>query len=101
MTHILTREYMEGEQRAALRDHPCSAQNQLRVLIEHPDTHEQTRSICLTAIARLDRLEIENAALLAAAERVCWFDWSGNDDDAVKSVQVLRALCAVPSESKS
>lgn len=29
-----------------LKDHPCTAQNQLRILIKHPDTHEQTRRIC-------------------------------------------------------
>jgi hypothetical protein len=33
-------------------------------------------------------------ALVAAAERVCWFDWSGNDPDAVASIDALRATLA-------
>lgn len=32
--------------------------------------------------------EIER--LQAAAERVCWFDWSDNDDDAVAAIEALR-----------
>lgn len=32
----------------------------------------------------------ENDRLRAAAERVCWFDWSGNDSDAVAAVDALR-----------
>jgi len=42
-----------------------------------------------TFIAEL-RAEIER--LRAAAERVCWFDWSGNDDDAVAAVEELRRV---------
>ncbi len=27
---------------------------------------------------------------LEAARAVCWFDWSGNDDDAVAAIERLR-----------
>lgn len=30
--------------------------------------------------------------LLAAAERVCWFDWSDNDRDAAAAVEELRRV---------
>lgn len=37
------------------------------------------------------RLEAENSRLRAAAGRVCWFDWStDNDPDAVAAVDELR-----------
>jgi hypothetical protein len=29
-------------------------------------------------------------AIRQAAERVCWFDWSSNDSDAVASIEALR-----------
>lgn len=32
----------------------------------------------------------ESATLLHAAEAVCWFDWSGNDPDAVACIERLR-----------
>ena len=32
----------------------------------------------------------EMSRLRAAAERVCWFDWSSNDDDAVAAIDALR-----------
>lgn len=32
------------------------------------------------------------SALHAAAERVCWFDWSDNDPDAVQAIAYLRAV---------
>jgi hypothetical protein len=35
--------------------------------------------------------EIERLRVIeAAAERVCWFDWSGNDADAVAAIEELR-----------
>lgn len=38
-----------------------------------------------TRAARPDR-----EGLRAAAERVVWFDWSGNDEDACKAIDDLR-----------
>ncbi len=32
--------------------------------------------------------------VLAIAEDVCWFDWSGNDADAVHAVDQLRLALA-------
>ena len=29
---------------------------------------------------------------MVAAERVCWYDWSDNDEDAVKEIQGLQAV---------
>jgi len=38
-------------------------------------------------------------ALLDAVNRVLWFDWSGNDSDAVKVIDGLRtAVDAMPSD---
>jgi hypothetical protein len=34
--------------------------------------------------------------LVAAAERVCWFDWSDNDPDAVAAIEALRSLVGSP-----
>jgi hypothetical protein len=45
----------------------------------------------------IDRLRAENEKLLrvrAAADRVCWFDWSENDEDAVRAVAELRTALA-------
>ena len=33
-------------------------------------------------------------SLAAAARAVVWFDWSGNDDDAVMAIESLRAELA-------
>lgn len=38
----------------------------------------------------LRKAQAENKRLRTAAERVCWFDWSKNDDDAVAAIEVLR-----------
>lgn len=35
--------------------------------------------------------EAERDRLRALAERVCWFDWSANDEDAVQAIADLRA----------
>lgn len=41
-------------------------------------------------------------ALRASAERVCWFDWSGNDMDAVAAIDALReVVTAAPSSSSA
>jgi hypothetical protein len=32
--------------------------------------------------------------VLAIAEDVCWFDWSGNDQDAVHAIDQLRLALA-------
>ena len=41
------------------------------------------------------RAEVER--LRGAAERVCWFDWCDNDDDAVDAISDLRAALTAPS----
>ena len=39
----------------------------------------------------------QSPSLRAAAERVCWFDWSDNDMDAVAAIDALRkAIIAQP-----
>lgn len=43
---------------------------------------------------QLAERDADLARVRAAAERVCWFDWSDNDDDAVRSVDDLRAALA-------
>lgn len=46
--------------------------------------------------ARAVKAEAEVERLRAAAERVCWFDWSSNDEDAVDAINALRdALRAI------
>lgn len=40
-------------------------------------------------------LGVERQELRDAAEHVCWFDWSGNDEDAVKAVDDLRTVLAL------
>jgi len=43
--------------------------------------------------------KIAAVALLDAADRVLWFDWSDNDHDAVKAIDGLRAaVAAIPSD---
>jgi hypothetical protein len=37
------------------------------------------------------KIKEANRQLRAAAERVCAFDWSDNDADAVKAIEALRA----------
>lgn len=39
-------------------------------------------------------------ALRAAAKRVCWFDWSDNDMDAVAAIDALRKALMVSSTSR-
>jgi hypothetical protein len=41
----------------------------------------------------------DQSALRAAAERVCWFDWSGNDIDACAAIDALRK--AIVSDSST
>ena len=42
-------------------------------------------------LARTKAKEIAKASpLRAAAERVCWFDWSYNDEDSVAAIEALR-----------
>lgn len=36
-------------------------------------------------------------ALRAAAERVCWFDWSDNDTDAAAAIDALRKVVTATS----
>lgn len=50
------------------------------------------------AIERL-RAGVAHDAVRAAAERVCWFDWSDNDMDAVAAIDALRKAItsSVPS----
>ena len=50
-------------------------------------------------IEKIEQLDEDNTGLLkdlerlrAAAARVCWFDWSGNDNDAVVAIEALREL---------
>ncbi len=47
-------------------------------------------------VKRIEALEAERLQnpLRAAAERVCWFDWSGNDTDAVAAIDALRKAVA-------
>lgn len=40
---------------------------------------------------RIIMLEAEIERLRFAAEQVCWFDWTGNDEDAVTAINNLRA----------
>lgn len=40
-------------------------------------------------------------ALRAAAERVCWFDWSDNDMDAVAAIDALRKALVVSSTPRA
>jgi hypothetical protein len=42
------------------------------------------------AAQELSNAQVKIRRLLAAAEMVCWFDWSGNDPDAVAAVETLR-----------
>jgi hypothetical protein len=43
--------------------------------------------------AMFERKDAEIARLRAAAERVCWFDWSSNNDtDAVATIDELRKI---------
>jgi hypothetical protein len=49
-------------------------------------------------IARLRAAERDAARLRAAAERVVWFDWSGNDSDAERAIEGLRAALAGKQE---
>lgn len=35
-------------------------------------------------------LNVAQSSLRSAAERVCWFDWSDNDPDAVHAIDRLR-----------
>lgn len=39
----------------------------------------------------LDDMTMQRNRLRAAAERVVWFDWSGNDTDAVAAIDELRS----------
>ncbi len=43
-------------------------------------------------LAELEARTIECHTLRAAALRVCWFDWSSNDADAVAAIDDLRKL---------
>lgn len=35
-------------------------------------------------------VRVENEKIRKCAEKVVWFDWSDNDDDAVKAIDELR-----------
>ena len=48
--------------------------------------------------AEIERLYEEIERLRAAAERVCRFDWSGNDNDALAAVDALRRALDERSE---
>lgn len=52
----------------------------------------------------MSKIQVEMEAtierLRAATERVCWFDWSGNDDDAVRAIADLRELLPAVEQSK-
>lgn len=43
------------------------------------------------------RTPAQGSQLRAAAERVCWFDWSDNDMDAVAAIDALRKALALTS----
>lgn len=48
------------------------------------DTAAHWDGLCpLCMKATIERMRV-------AAERVCWFDWSGNDPDAVAAIEQLR-----------
>jgi hypothetical protein len=69
---------------------PMVDAEQERIRIHSDDDHD---AFCdMANFAR--SLERRNAALTRAAEAVVWFDWSGNDDDAVRAIEKLRAALA-------
>jgi len=41
----------------------------------------------------------EAKRLQAAAAHVCWFDWSGNDEDAVRAIEDLRTTLGQSTRS--
>ena len=50
--------------------------------------------MCKEAAIEIKRLR----AIQSAAQRVCWFDWSGSDDDACATINALRAALAAREE---
>jgi Lar family restriction alleviation protein len=57
-----------------------------RIVATNPEYVEANGSHNFTPLYALAQ-----TALRAAAERVCWFDWSDNDMDAVAAMDALRA----------
>lgn len=39
-------------------------------------------------------------AVLIAAERVVWFDWDGNDDDAMQAMEALQVAVQEAKKAK-
>lgn len=69
-------------------------------IIPFADEDRSGREYCFRiADAILTRAGPAQDAVRAAAERVCWFDWSDNDMDAVAAIDALRKAItsSVPS----
>lgn len=55
---------------------------------------------CGQEMADCTDYKADNERLRAAAERVCWFDWSSNDPDAVAAIDALRAAYQQEPDTK-
>lgn len=51
----------------------------------------------LEAIRSIPPSPVEGEGLREAASKVCWFDWSDNDEDAVRAMDELRAALSPQS----
>jgi hypothetical protein len=77
----------------ARADTACAEAQSHREALNYQASHFAAyRDRAEAAEARADTLTRERDAVRAAAERVVWFDWSGNDPDAVSAIDALRAL---------
>lgn len=69
-------------------DQACQALPREEVAREFMDRNRPRSEQEWWAIEEITHLR----AIRKAAARVCWFDWSENDDDAVATIAQLRAL---------
>lgn len=92
MPHEALREIAPGElERVAKAAIAASSSVNWRRRAERmADMHRDMCVVAGTFQSEAERLSGEFLSLRRAAERVCWFDWSGNDPDAVQAVEELR-----------
>jgi hypothetical protein len=68
--------------------------------IRQDEARRAADKICALSLSSTDRPQTTYSqpstepSLHAAAEHVCWFDWSDNDADAVAAINVLRKVLA-------
>lgn len=67
-------------------------------LLTHPNCGSKALRLAVEILNReKGELRADNERLRALASKVCWFDWSSNDADAVAAIEELRrALEAKP-----